>query len=463
MYADWILSIQTRCRESTGDANIELPLVIMTSGDTDAPTRALLEQENNYGLSDSQVNIVMQDKVPALSDSLGRLTVNKKDRWNIETKPHGHGDVHHLLHRSGLAEQWSSSGKKWAFFFQDTNPLVIHALLPMLGVSVDRDYDMNSLCVPRRGGEAAGAITTLTRENGESLTINVEYNQLDPMLRESPDFKDGDVDDPATGYSAFPGNVNNLLVKIPSYAAVLAGPDQGVVDEFVNPKYKDDTRTTFKKPTRLECMMQDLPLLLTKQLGSEAKVGFTTMQRWLTFSPAKNDPGAGADSAAKGSPPGSPSSAEADFYSAYLSILGAASGASIERAEPVSKLGIPVTLMPAIVLEPSFALTSEEVGEKFKGGKISSRSTLVVEGAGVEIEDLELDGALVIKAGPGVMLSVKGLKVQNEGWAFTDDPDAPEEEIRIRGYRVTKGETMEIVVTEPGSYTVDSTGAVQKA
>ena len=60
-------------------------------------------------------------------------------------------------------------------------------------------------------------------------------------------------------------------------------------------------------------------------------------------------------------------------------------------------MGIPVTLMPAIVLEPSFALTSEEIGEKFKGGKISSRSTLVVEGAGVEIEDLELDGALVIK------------------------------------------------------------------
>lgn len=82
-------------------------------------------------------------------------------------------------------------------------------------------------------------------------------------------------------------------------------------------------------------------------------------------------------------------------------------------------------------------------------------------------------------------LSVKGLKVQNKGWTFTDDPDAPEEEIRIRGYvsrytchflahslklplhspryRMTKGETMEIVVTEPGSYTVDSTGAVQKA
>ena len=69
----------------------------------------------------------------------------------------------------------------------------------------------------------------------------------------------------------------------------------------------------------------------TAQLGSTAKVGFTTMQRWLTFSPAKNDPGAGADSAKKGSPPGSPSSAEADFYSSYLTILETASGATIER------------------------------------------------------------------------------------------------------------------------------------
>lgn len=34
------------------------------------------------------------------------------------------------------------------------------------------------------------------------------------------------------------------------------GEDQGVVTEFVNPKFKDSTRTAFTKPTRLECMMQ---------------------------------------------------------------------------------------------------------------------------------------------------------------------------------------------------------------
>ena len=69
-------------------------------------------------------------------------------------------------------------------------------------------------------------------------------------------------------------------------------------------RYKDATRTAFKKPTRLECMMQDLPKLLSSELGGSARVGFTTMERWLSFSPAKNAPDAAALSAQAGAPPG---------------------------------------------------------------------------------------------------------------------------------------------------------------
>ena len=43
---------------------------------------------------------------------------------------------------------------------------------------------------------------------------------------------------------------------------------QGIIPEFVNPKYADESKTTFKSPTRLECMMQDY----AKLLGSGAKV-----------------------------------------------------------------------------------------------------------------------------------------------------------------------------------------------
>jgi UDP-sugar pyrophosphorylase len=106
---------------------------------------------------------------------------------------------------------------------------------------------MNSLCVPRKAGEAAGAITRLVKqggsasasgseEGGEEITINVEYNQLDPLLKATPGFEGGDTDDPSTGFSPFPGNVNNLLVYLPSYAKAIGGEAQGVVEEFVNPK-----------------------------------------------------------------------------------------------------------------------------------------------------------------------------------------------------------------------------------
>jgi UDP-sugar pyrophosphorylase len=42
--------------------------------------------------------------------------------------------------------------------------------------------------------------------------------------------------------------------------------------EFVNPKYADKEKTVFKKPTRLECMMQEYPKVLPKG-GSEDRVG----------------------------------------------------------------------------------------------------------------------------------------------------------------------------------------------
>ena len=35
-----------------------------------------------------------------------------------------------------------------------------------------------------------------------------------------------------------------------------------MMPEFVNPKYADSMKTKFKKPTRLETMMQDYPRLL---------------------------------------------------------------------------------------------------------------------------------------------------------------------------------------------------------
>ena len=82
----------------------------------------------------------------------------------------------------------------------------------------------------------------------------MEYNQLDPLLRSSG-FPEGDVNDPSTGYSPFPGNINQLLFALGPYVEALERT-KGAMPEFVNPKYKDASKMEFKSPTRLECMMQ---------------------------------------------------------------------------------------------------------------------------------------------------------------------------------------------------------------
>lgn len=74
--------------------------------------------------------------------------------------------------------------------------------------------------------------------------------------------------------AAAAGNINQLILKVDSYARSLQ-QSQGIIAEFVNPKYKDASKTEFKSSTRLECMMQDYP----KALPSTAAVGFTVINQ----------------------------------------------------------------------------------------------------------------------------------------------------------------------------------------
>ncbi len=68
-----------------------------------------------------------------LSDSEAHLALDKDDPFKLQTKPHGHGDVHSLLYSSGLLKRWVAAGVKWVAFFQDTNALVFRGLPAALG------------------------------------------------------------------------------------------------------------------------------------------------------------------------------------------------------------------------------------------------------------------------------------------------------------------------------------------
>ena len=281
-----------------------VPFIIMTSQDTNAKTLEVLAENDNFGLQVDQIHVLKQELVPAISDNDGTLAL--KELYKLILKPHGHGDIHMLLHTSGIAVKLEKQGIRNLIFIQDTNGQVFNAAVPALGVSIEQDFDFNSIAVNRIPGEAVGGLAKLVKE-GSELTLNVEYNQLDPLLRATVS-PEGDVPN-EKGFSLFPGNINVLVIKVASYVKILERT-QGIIAEFVNPKYADETKTTFKKPTRLETMMQDLP----KLFGPDEKVGVTTFDRKWCFSALKNNIIDAADKHTAGGPPEAGATAESDFY-----------------------------------------------------------------------------------------------------------------------------------------------------
>lgn len=181
----------------------------------------------------------------------------------------------------------------------------------------------------------------------------------------------------------------------------------------------------------------------------------------------KNSLDAGvADVAKGGTAPGTMSSAESDKYVQNQRKLQFA-GVEIDVTEeegltPVA--GIPVTPGPRVVLCPGFAITQREVVDKVEGGKITKRSSLVLEGEGLKVRNLDLDGALVIRTGKDCDVTVDGLVVRNEGYEVVEveeGADVPEE-VAIRGYTMSKREVMEIIIDEPGKYHVGVDGEVKR-
>ena len=545
----------------SGDASLELPLVIMTSDDTHAPTLALLAAHGHFGLAPGQVTVLKQEKVPAMTDVTAKFAVREADPWEMDTKPHGHGDVHLLLQthpdsplhgwrkqleleRAEHAErrkrakaaaaakapittaadsllqeeqeqqeleleeshtqefkrskhaaahhaapQHAPSGAlslsvplvaskrrpavRWLFFFQDTNALALNALLATLGAAVTQGLAMTTVCVPRRPGDAVGAICDLRRTrsagtNGtdsadanpgsssfsnslvnpeskpssptnntraavtatdagasadvhaktsalpDSLTVNVEYNVLGPLLG-------GHEVTLPDGTSPFPGNTNALIIALEPYCEVLARTG-GVISEFVNPKYADASRSAFASPARLESMMQDLPLLLP----ATAKVGYCQFPRWLAFAPVKNATADAAARQAKGLEPETAASGEWDFYDCNRRLLriccprasiaaeseetvlasaraGAGASDSSSSAEQTRLYGCPARLGgvrvrrgAAVVLAPALGTALLQRMGAFKDADLDlgPRAAVVLDAAKLRVARLRVNGAL---------------------------------------------------------------------
>lgn len=374
-------------------------IVIMTSDDTHSRTINYLSENSNFGLLNDELYIIKQNKVPCFLNKNGDLAYNNKG--DLIMKPHGHGDVHMLLYQNGLVDIFYNLEKKWIVFFQDTNILTFDAVVPTIGISSEKDIDFNFITTNRKPGEAVGCIVTLhDHVNGSKKTTCVEYNQIESYLNGQPEpMMDNQ-------FSIYPGNTNILVLKLDQYREKLI-LSNGLVPEFINPKYESD-KITFKSPARLETMMQEFSIFYDYN-----RVSYTNFDKESCYSVMKNDL---ASAVTK------PSydcilSCEFEYHRSRANLFKRF-GCQLE--EPIEKVinGIKVLDGPKIYYSPRFAKTYYELEQNIgKNIKLSRKSVLIIDGP-IYLENIDLDGTLIVQASE--KCTINNLTIKNDGWEIIE-------------------------------------------
>ncbi|EKF28635.1 UDP-sugar pyrophosphorylase [Trypanosoma cruzi marinkellei] len=418
------------------------PFVIMTSDITHERTEKLFR---GLGLNMTNVHLLKQETVFCFNDITAHIAF---ENGKLLRKPHGHGDVHSLLYRSvdrlsgkRLVELWQSQGYSYVVFLQDTNATATLTIPVSLAISAQHRLAMNFTCIPRQPKEAIGLLCKV-RMYGSDIerTINVEYDIFESLAASLTELG-GDQAAPGSIYSYFPGSINTLILNMDDYIPLLT-EFYGVVPEFINPKYTDDSKTTFK-PCRIESLMQDVALLFDP---AKHRVGALRFTRF-TYQPVKNGLQDGIKKFAQGLAAYCAATGEEGFYEAIRLRLKAAGLNLPTRPNDAYDVdlgaGLKVRLFPIIVADAmAMGVSVEDITQRLlpypENVTVSARSVLLVEGR-VRIESLDLDGALRL-VGPtdenAAPLVINAMTVKNAGWAvrpLSVDENA-DEIYRIRGY-----------------------------
>ena len=318
----------------------------------------------------------------------------------------------------------------------DTNALDFNCALSTIGVSVKYNYDINSTFVTRRAQEKIGALCKLTDKNGKISYANIEYNQLDSLFKEKYNGI-GDVPN-EKGFCDFPGNLNVLVFRLEPYINILH-KTKGLVPEFVNPKYVDETRKKFKAPTRLETLMQDVP----KLVHNGETIGNTYFDRWFCFSACKNNIHDACERLRKKESGESAFTVEREIFKYNEIILKDVLGKlEVIQTEPENEVMIEdrkITFGPKIVIYPSFAASVTDLRDKLshmKGKiKMTNNSTLILKND-VTIEgSIDLDGFLIIDKDQKEPIICKNKK--NIMYRLLKEGEGEDYE-KIRGYTIDK-------------------------
>ncbi|MBF0478820.1 MAG: hypothetical protein HQL26_05000 [Candidatus Omnitrophica bacterium] len=431
----------------------------------------------------------------------------KKDTFKIKTDPHGHGDIHALMDKTGCAAAFLKAGVQRTVFFQDTNSDAYKGIFAGLGNMLDTETGKNKkklalFPVAIKPGEKVGTLAVLEDETGHRTIRNIEYTDRENVLQDQEVIKALNLKGLNVSSNDFvQGNINVYAVDQEEYVNILLTTEGGKMPEFINPK----------ENYRLETKMQDI--------YDEFKiedVSISFFESRDVFNTTKNDLANALIAEAKDLPSeylawargehrknirkmlelagvninvnGEDRLAHEDKYTVRFSnnkdikplVTGGIFGPPTEKqltefgeiAKTVVVRGVKYTFGAVIHVDPRIAQTTSEYKATFKGlQKISNNSVVIFNGEG-EIHfnnNVTIDGTLIVNVPEGSTLTFEGTQVKNAGWEFKDITDGELREVANQGTLLSGGtwtkngmNFIDLRSLEKGNYIVDPRGNLKR-
>ncbi|MFH5802997.1 UTP--glucose-1-phosphate uridylyltransferase [Alienimonas sp. DA493] len=153
-------------------AGVSIPLYVMTSPATDAPTREEFAAQDYYGLGEENVVFFRQGTMPAVDDATGRALLAAKDE--VAVSPDGHGGLVAALKNRGVLEHMRNRGVATLYYHQVDNPTAIVCDPAFLGFHKRLGGQVSTKVVAKVGpAEKMGVVCDV-----DGVTQIIEYSDL---------------------------------------------------------------------------------------------------------------------------------------------------------------------------------------------------------------------------------------------------------------------------------------------
>lgn len=376
---------------------VTIPVALMTSLEKENEThiRQLLKQNKWFDRGEKAFFLFRQVLVPVITEE-GDWVL--KDDGELLLHPGGHGTLWKAAEEEGVYTWFEGLNKSAFLIRQINNPIagVDSGLLALAGFGFLKEKTFGIASCERAQNAAEGILVHVEKSAKEFATINIEYTEFNPT----------DI-----AYQSFPTNTNILFVHLQNIKEVIK--KHPIPDFLLNMKTKLHFKSKEVLAGRLESMVQNITHHLTSAKKTNHPVFLTYNERGKTISTTKRS------FDAKNGLLETPEGAFYDLMKEGHSLLCKKCGVKIPSFSSVEKY---LKDGPSLLFlyNPALGPLYDIISQKICGGEITNNSELQLEISELLLEDLYLDGSLIIESKTphdpmGGRCFLKNVKIINKG------------------------------------------------